>query len=1045
MARVSTIVTNFQSGELTPRLEGRVDLQKYNAGVQTLQNMVVFPQGGITRRTGSYYVHSSKDGGEIRLVNFEFGADTASEEPVSYVLEFGLNYIRFYNDEEILTEATKSITGITAANPAVVTASSHGYSNGDRVFIKGIVGMTELNNREFTVAGATTNTFELSGINSSAFTAYSSGGTSGKIVEITTTYTVAQVKELTFAQSADVMFIAHRSHAPAQLTRTTATSFTLADVDFVDGPYEDENIGTTTITSNANTGTVTLTASADLFASSDVGSLFRFRDIVEVQHDAWSSSDNYSQNDLVRHNGNVYKKTDAGSGESTGAQAPVHTSGSEVYGNHTWQFQHSGTGFVKITAVASATSATAVVQNSSVNGNINTLVLPKNATDGTTRWSRGAFSSRNGFPRAVAFYEERLFFAGTTAQPQSIFGSVTDDFTNHSPGTNDDDAINLTIASDQVNVIKHMIPGRFLQILTTSAEFTLSGGTQGAAVTPTSVNVLRETTFGTSNVRPLRAGASTILVQKSGEKVKEVTFDLNTDGLVGRDLTILGEHLAKGGLIDMVWQQEPELILWFVRFDGVLIGLSYDPANNTVGWHQHPFGNSGVVESVTSIPSGTEDQVYLSVKRTINSSTVRHIVYLKSFNFNQKIRNAFFVDSGVTIENTAKAITGVSLSTDQVSSVTIDHQTLTVTSSSHGFSNGDDVVINDVVGMTELNGDSFTVFNSQTNTFELANPATKSIKSISKANPANINIDNHGFATNDQVAIFDIVGMTTVNNTGVIVTKVDDNNFTINVDLSSASGFPAAKVNNGSGISSGSTVIDIDNVSGTISTGMVVTGTNIASGTTVVALAGQSKITLSTATTGTIADDADLVFLPNSGVVRKATNGTPFTTYISGGEIQKKISTVTGINHLEGETVAVLVDGASHADKTVTNGNITLDRSGGVIHVGYNYDSLVETLRMEAGADDGISQGKIKRIHGVTARFIDTVGAETGPDLNNLDRMPFRDSSMAMDGPIPLFNGDKEIFFPSGYDNDAQVIVRQNQPLPMTILAIMRRSNTFDA
>ncbi len=218
-------------------------------------------------------------------------------------------------------------------------------------------------------------------------------------------------------------------------------------------------------------------------------------------------------------------------------------------------------------------------------------------------------------------------------------------------------------------------------------------------------------------MRPLRAGASTILVQKSGEKVKEVTFDLNTDGLVGRDLTILGEHLAKGGLTDMVWQQEPELVLWFVRFDGALIGLSYDPANNTVGWHQHPFGNSGVVESVTSIPSGTEDQVYLSVKRTINSITTRHIVYLKSFNFSQKVRDAFFVDSGVTIENTAKTITGASLSTDQVSSVTIDHQTVTITSSSHGFSNGDDVVINDVVGMTELNGDSFTVFNSQTNTF----------------------------------------------------------------------------------------------------------------------------------------------------------------------------------------------------------------------------------------------------------------------------------------------------------------------------------------
>jgi len=81
----------------------------------------------------------------------------------------------------------------------------------------------------------------------------------------------------------------------------------------------------------------------------------------------------------------------------------------------------------------------------------------------------------------------------------------------------------------------------------------------------------------------------------------------------------------------------------------------------------------------------------------------------------------------------------------------------------------------------------------------------------------------------------------------------------------------------------------------------------------------------------------------------------------------------------------------------------------------------------------------------VTARFFNTVGAELGPDTSNLDRLPFRDSSMNMDEAVPLFNGDKEIYFPSGYENDARVIVRQSQPLPMTVLAIMRRSNTFDA
>ena len=129
----------------------------------------------------------------------------------------------------------------------------------------------------------------------------------------------------------------------------------------------------------------------------------------------------------------------------------------------------------------------------------------------------------------------------------------------------------------------------------------------------------------------------------------------------------------------------------------------------------------------------------------------------------------------------------------------------------------------------------------------------------------------------------------------------------------------------------------------------------------------------------------------------------------------------------------------------VSQGIVTLDRNASTIQFGYNYESVLETLELEAGAEDGISQGKIKRIHGATVRFLETVGAELGADINNLDRIPFRDSSMNMDEAVPLFTGDKEISFPSGYDNNPRIVVRQNQPLPMTISAIMRRSNTFDA
>ncbi len=729
MARVSTIVTNFQSGELSPRLEGRIDLQKYQSGVQQLTNMLVFPQGGATRRPGTYYAGSSKSNGKVRLIPFEFSDEQA------YIIELGANYMRFYTDGGLL------------------------------------------------VSG-------------------------GSAVEVVTPYSVTEIFELTYTQSADVIYFAHKDHEPAKLTRTTATSFTFQDIDFVDGPWLDENTTDITLYASAATGSVTITASAALFTSDDVGRYIRFREVLEIEHDEWAASTSYNDGDSVRYNGHVYEQV-TGSTQTSGNTPPVHTEGIETYGAIDWEYKHDDTGYVEITAFTSSTVVTATVKED--DGGI--AVLPDHiigAANATKKWSLGAFGGDQGYPRAVAFYEERLYFAGTTGQPQTIFGSVTADFENHTPGTEDDKAINVTIASDQVNVIKHMIQGRFLQILTSSAEFTMSGGSGTQPVTPTNVNVLRETTFGASDVRPVRAGSSTIMVQKGQTKVKEITFNLDVDGLTGRDLTVLAEHLARVGLDDMTWQQEPELILWFVRSDGELLGLSYDPQNNTIAWHEHTLGGTAVVESIASIPSGSEDQVYLSVKRTINSVETRHIVYMKPIYFGADVTDAFYVDSGLTYD---------------------------------------------------------------------------------------------GAAT----------------------------------------------------------------------------------------------------------------------------------------------TTISGLDHLEGETVQILADGAAHADKVVSGGSITLDRSSSKVHVGYSYDSVIQTLRMEAGADDGISQGKIKRIHGVTVRFLDSVGAEVGPDANNLDRIPFRDSSMAMDEAVPMFDGDKEIFFPSGYDNDARVLVRQTQPLPMTVLAIMRRSNTFDA
>ena len=275
MARVHPFQTNFTAGELTPKLAGQTDFKKYNNGVETLENMTVFPQGGATRRSGTRFVCEVKDSSKIvRLIPFEFNITQ------SYILEFGNLYIRFYKDNGQITETDKTITGITAANPAVVTSNSHGYSNGDHVWISSVVGMTELNGRRFTVANKTTNTFELSGVNSSGYTAYSSGGIANKVYEITTPYTDSQIFDLQFTQSADIMYLVHPSHEPEKLSRTGHTAWTLADVDFQVGPFLDTNTTTTTLTTSATTvgSGRTLTASASLFASTDVGRLVKLGD-----------------------------------------------------------------------------------------------------------------------------------------------------------------------------------------------------------------------------------------------------------------------------------------------------------------------------------------------------------------------------------------------------------------------------------------------------------------------------------------------------------------------------------------------------------------------------------------------------------------------------------------------------------------------------------------------------------------------------------------------------------------------------------------------
>jgi len=230
--RIYDIQTAFARGELSPRLHARTDIDHYRLSLKECTNWYVLRQGALRKRPGTQFIAEVRDSeAKTRLVPFTFSTEQA------YVLEFGDEYFRVFANGGMITEGAQAMSAATQADPVVVTVTGHGYANGDRVLIAGTGGMTELNNREFTVANQSANAFELSGIDGTGFTSYTSGGTVSRIVEVATPYATADLTGLKFAQSADTLYVAHANYAPMKITRSSDTAWTVTEIVFLDGPF----------------------------------------------------------------------------------------------------------------------------------------------------------------------------------------------------------------------------------------------------------------------------------------------------------------------------------------------------------------------------------------------------------------------------------------------------------------------------------------------------------------------------------------------------------------------------------------------------------------------------------------------------------------------------------------------------------------------------------------------------------------------------------------------------------------------------------------
>lgn len=751
MAEYDHVQTSFIAGEITPRVRGRLDFENFFRGADELLNFIVLPHGSISRRPGTRFVAEVKDSSAFtRLIPFTFSSDE------TYIIEAGDQYFRFYTNEgQIVDDDGGSIT-ITNVNLGTDTFTITGDWTGvlvarDVVVVDASTGNDGLYIVEsVSLSGSDTKVTVTTDIPDGT-----ADGTMFIPLEVATPYTTADLPFIRYTQSADILFLVHPDYAPRELQRTSSVDWSLVEFTHNQGPYMDVNGETTTLALSGTSGSVTVTASSTTginddqgFLSTDVGRLIRFKDPAGD----WSA--------LI------------------------------------------------ITAITDTTHVTASVIGTLESG-------APSAGTATTEWRLGAWSDTTGWPHTTTFHQERLWFGATDDEAQTLWSSNAGDFSQFAPtdtdGTvADNRSITATAASNAVNAITWMFSTtQGLLLGTSDSEAALKGTSVNATATPDSHAIVFQTNIGSDNTTtPAQIGHSILYVQRGSKVVNRTEYSLDNDGYKSVDVSILAEHLLRPGVGDMVYQQNPDKILWMENFDGKLLGLSIEQNQEVLAWHQHELGGTldglfPVVDDVQTIQNGDDDQIWLVVERDIDGGPRRYIEFIETQfdSETQTLEDAYYVDAGLT-------------------------------------------------------------------------------------------------------------------------------------------------------------------------------GTSV------------------TATT-----------------------------------------TWTGLEHLEGEAVSVLADGAAHPDVVVTNGTITLTRTANTVQVGLGYTSRVRTVPIEVGGNGETSIGKLKRATNAFIRFVDTVGARAKQEGSSYeDIIPFGPGPMNQ--PPDLFNGTKKITLSGRRDYDLQVTVEQTQPLPMTIVNI---------
>lgn len=986
MKRVFT-KTNFNAGELHPELQGHVDFVNFKNGVKEALNWTIKPLGNIFHRNGTKFkayaktVTSTGNANPIKLIKFQFSATDGVLIEVGEP-DSGNPYMRFYKNGSQVTEAADTITDITQASPAVVTTSSaHGYSTGDNVYITDVVGMTEVNrpNKPYQVGtvGSST-TFELleiggSNIDSTGYTAYSSGGESAKIYEISSPYEVENLDYITYDQSGNSLFIANKEYAPRELERLGDTDWSLNILDLSPEPTAEVGFTpSTTLTPAATSGTsVNFTAGASTFLQSDVG-----RRIIN------------------KATGETGEAVITSISSATVAVCDIITSFTDTnaIASGDWKLDLSPIAELEFSGTSSG-SVISVTSNYPVG-----FKGPKIAISGIN----------NDSPARVTLPSSHGIVAGDRVYISDVLGMTQINNRTLYVKSPASTTIDLT-AEDGTGTNFNSIPFPSYS----------SGGTVQKVYTDIKADCFRSSDVGLyikANDGILKIIEYVSATEVKCQVLKSLSSSDNTQGWSLRDSewtasrgypTCVG--LSNGRLVFANTITKPTTI-WFSEL-GIYTGfgtgtldedaISYDLATkkiNQINWISHaenlvigtsgsevtieaPSASSGLsatnIEAKTKTSYGSGIQVPVSINSETmfiqgSGTALRSFTYDFSRDKYDALDLNYFcnhlTESGIkeidssknpntkvyAVTNDGDLLVGIYEPKQQVLGWS-KYTTNGVFENVQVVSNGtkDEVwvcvkrVINNVThryielfdeSTGESNIDAFT-----DSTLTYYNP--KTVTGITQADPAVVTCTAHGFDDGDRVKLFSVEGMTEVIGKTYLVSNSTTNTFEI---------------------------------------------------------------------TDVYGNDID---------------STGYTAYTSGGVAHKLVQTISGLDHLEGETLSVKVDGAAHSDLTVSNGSITLLKWAYSVSAGFSYENRVTLLPLDIDYS-GASQGQYTRYVTPIVKLYKSYL----PKLNGTYR-PSRSTSDKMDEKVPLYTGNVE-YNNLKWSKDNTLEISIEGPFPCNILGI---------